>query len=93
VMVELLADDAARRRTGAVPLARALVKLAGAPATPVGTLGAGSVTRLRLDRLAHPQTTYPATALASYLLATLLLIGPTVSLAVPWIQTAWMTLS
>jgi hypothetical protein len=54
LLVEMLADDAARRRVGALPLSRALVTLAAAP-TPVGELGAnGSETARRIERLTHP---------------------------------------
>ncbi|WP_317697255.1 M56 family metallopeptidase [Aeromicrobium sp. REDSEA-S32_B7] len=50
VMVELMADDAARRVTGDRPLARAIVALAGG-STPAGALGAGSDALVRADGL------------------------------------------
>ncbi|WP_116951604.1 M56 family metallopeptidase [Jiangella endophytica] len=51
-LVEMLADDAARRRSGPVPLARALARMADAP-VPAGALGSGSVSpAVRIRRLA-----------------------------------------
>ncbi len=53
LLVEMLADDVARRRTGAMPLARALVALAGAtqPSWALGAAGTGAVERIaRLSR-------------------------------------------
>ncbi|WP_432507560.1 M56 family metallopeptidase [Kineococcus arenarius] len=56
LLVEMLADDAARRRTGSLPLARALVQLASAPGEGGGEgaegqgglrVGADAVTRVR----------------------------------------------
>lgn len=91
VMVELLADDAARRRTGPVPLARALVALAGRPA-PTGALGAGSATAVRLDRLGAPAERHRGAAFVSYAIAAVVLVVPTIGLAVPWIAGAWQTL-
>lgn len=91
VMVELLADDAARQRTGAVPLARALVALAGRP-TPSGALGAGSATQIRLDRLGASTDGHVGAAIAAYAIAGVVLVVPTVSLAVPWIAGAWQAL-
>jgi len=54
-LVELLADDDARRRNGPRPLARALVALAGAPAPEAGLAAAKSSTVLRVQRLADPE--------------------------------------
>jgi len=45
LLVEMLADDAARRRAGSVPLARALVALAGGPGPGVGAAAGGSAGR------------------------------------------------
>jgi Zn-dependent protease with chaperone function len=59
VMVELLADDAARRVSGHLPVARALVALAGAP-TPAGALGAAGAERIRMERLADPTPDMPS---------------------------------
>lgn len=61
-LVELLADDDARRRNGPLPLARALVALAGSPAPAAGmaiTSTAKSATVLRVQRLADPEPRFP----------------------------------
>ncbi|KAA1420458.1 M56 family metallopeptidase [Mumia zhuanghuii] len=97
VLVELLADDHARRRTGTTPLARALVKLGSRPA-PAGALGATSTLVRRIDRL---ESTTADDGLrhgaiegaACYVLAAVVVLGPTFTLAVPWISSAWTTLS
>jgi len=85
LLVEMLADDAARRRVGALPLARALVALADSP-VPETALGAGPTgTRLRVERLARPRegrTGLLATAVCA--LAAGLVASPLVLLAVPW---------
>lgn len=89
VLVELMADDAARRTTGDQALARAIVALAGA-ATPPGALGAGSDPLLRLQRLrspASPSARLTSTAL-SLLVSLVVVVGPTVTLAIPWIRHA-----
>jgi len=93
LMVEMLADDAARSRAGAGPLARALVALAG-QSTPAGALGvaAGSVA-LRLERLAAPVHERRVRSAAAYMLAVAVLVLPTVFLAVPWMIDAWALLS
>ncbi len=51
LLVEMLADDAARREVGSVPVARALVRMAGSP-VPQAALGAADVGTLeRVQRL------------------------------------------
>lgn len=89
VLVELMADDAARRVTGDEPLARAIVALAGSQAPP-GTLGAGGAATIRIERLAHPATTTARrlSAAASLVVSAVLLIAPTVVLAIPWMMHA-----
>ncbi|GAA1429299.1 M56 family metallopeptidase [Microlunatus lacustris] len=83
LLVEMLADDAARRLTGAVPLARALVTLAGAP-TPAGTLGAGgSGTAERIARLAEPARPHRLLSTAVYLLACGLVVFPVLIMLTP----------
>lgn len=92
VLVELMADDAARRVTGSVPLARAIVALAGSR-TPSGTMGAGGETLVRLERLGRPEeSTWWATGLALGISA-VVLVAPTVLLAVPWMTHALATLT
>ncbi|NRQ50223.1 M56 family metallopeptidase [Aeromicrobium stalagmiti] len=92
IMVELLADDAARKAVGDAPVARALVTLAGAP-TPAGALGSGGAARARMARLQDPD---PRNALASttaYAISAIVLVAPTVLLAVPWMLHALDTLT
>ncbi|MFT4188334.1 MAG: M56 family metallopeptidase [Aeromicrobium sp.] len=86
VMVELLADDAARKAAGDRPLARAIVAMAGS-AAPAGTLGAGGVATIRMRRLTDPPTRWWATALALTISAVVLVV-PTVFLAIPWMAHA-----
>ncbi len=76
LLVEMLADDAARRRTGPLPLARALVALAGAPKPTwaLGTTGIGTVERI--FRLHGDPGSHRALSAAVYLLATGLVIFP-----------------
>lgn len=79
LLVEMLADDAARQQSGAVPLARALVALAGSP-IPSAALGAGGrevaerVRRLSPDAVGWSRPL----AAAIYLLAATLVAGPVV---------------
>lgn len=76
LLVEMLADDAARRRTGALPLARAMITLAGAP-VPAAALGAGAATELRVRRLSDPATPRRGlTAAGVYVLAATLFAAP-----------------
>lgn len=82
LLVELMADDAARRRVGTSPLARAIVALAGNSA-PQGTLGAGGDAVIRLERLRTGRRA-PWAAASCYLLSAVVLVAPTVLLAVPW---------
>lgn len=88
-LVEMLADDAARRRSGAVPLARALARLAHAP-VPAGALGSGAVTpAVRIRRLAPSSSPSIVPewliAAAAYTTAVALVAVPTVAVAVPWL--------
>lgn len=86
-LVEMLADDAARARVGAVPLARALTTLATAP-SPTGALGSGGNTVTRVRRLGEPVgPRVRALALAVYSAAVALVVVPTVTVAVPWVST------
>jgi len=83
LLVEMLADDAARRVTGPLPLARALVTLAGAPNPDwaLGVAGAGVVDRV--SRLADEPRPHRSLAAAVYLLAGGLVALPLLVLAVP----------
>ncbi|MBJ7340587.1 M56 family metallopeptidase [Mycolicibacterium sp.] len=84
LLIELLADDAAVRRAGPTPLARALVACASGRA-PSGALAAGgphTVTRVR--RLAgKPNSVFLAAG--AYVTAAAVLVVPTIALAVPWL--------
>lgn len=92
VLVELMADDAARKIAGDGALARAIVALAGG-VTPAGALGAGSDALVRLERLrdAPGRRWWPATL--SLAISAIVLIAPTVLLAIPWMTHAWQTLT
>jgi Zn-dependent protease with chaperone function len=82
-LVELLADDDARRRTGALPLARALVALAGSPAPEAALAAAQSSTVLRVQRLADPEPNARLLSAVTYTGAVLLLVAPTFTVAAP----------
>ncbi|ODR11465.1 Zn-dependent protease with chaperone function [Mycolicibacillus koreensis] len=84
LLIEVLADDAALRRTGPAPLGRALVACAAGP-VPAGALGAGDTdTVLRVRRLAGRPNSR-AFAAAAYIAAVGIVGIPTVALAVPWL--------
>jgi hypothetical protein len=82
-LVELLADDDARRRNGPGPLARALVALAGSPTPAAGLAAAKSATVLRVQRLADPEPCHRWLSTATYATAVALLVLPTVTVAAP----------
>jgi len=82
-LVELLADDDARRRNGPQPLARALVALAGAPAPDAALAAAKSATVLRVQRLAEPPPNERWLSVVTYAGAATLLVLPTVTVAAP----------
>lgn len=85
LLVEMLADDVARRRVGARALARALVTLAGTRA-PGGALAASDTgTLARVRRLAEPDRPYRLLATTTYLAAVAVIALPTAFVAVPWL--------
>lgn len=99
LLLEALADDAARRRHGTAPLREALRALGGPAGDPTGDpdLDAGDrdterERRWRLDRLAPgaPGTDRRLSA-AVYALAAAILVLPTVLLVVPWLDQALRT--
>ena len=91
LLVEMLADDAARRATGTLPLARALVALAGSPDGDSGMqVGSSAVARVR--RLAEAPARRGVSALA-YGAAVLVLGVPTLAIAVPWLSASWRALA
>ncbi len=81
--MEILADDVARRRTGPLPLARALVALSGAskPAWALGATGDG--TAERITRLATDPGEHRLRGLAVYVLATGLVVFPVLIMLAP----------
>lgn len=84
LLVELLADDAAVRAAGPAPLGRALVACAAAH-TPAGALAAGdTATVVRVRRLSGRGNSRVLSA-AAYAAATVVLVVPTVAVAVPWL--------
>ena len=84
LLVELLADDAAVRAVGPAPVARALVACAAAR-TPAGAMAAGGATTvIRVRRLAGRPNSM-LLSLGAYLAALVVLVGPTVAVAVPWL--------
>lgn len=85
LLVELLADDAAVRTAGPTPLARALVACAAGRA-PSGALAAGGPTTvIRVRRLGGRPNSL-ALAATAYLAAAVVLVVPTVAVAVPWLN-------
>lgn len=74
-LIEMLADDAARRQVGALSLARALVALAGTD-VPKHTLGAGGQVLRRIQRLQDTSPVPRGLALGVYSLAAGLLVSP-----------------
>lgn len=107
-LLEMHADDDAVRVVGAVPMARALVALSAGSSTPskrapvsrlpsVDDLArtAPSQVLRRVERLAVADThraSGPAVAAATYAAAAVILVVPTVTIAVPWLDAAWRIL-
>lgn len=92
LLVEMLADDAARRRHGAATLRDALVAMGGALGTTNGGPDAERQRRRRLDRLDRGPGSDLRLRLAVYAAAAGVLVLPTVILVVPWLDralTAW----
>jgi len=94
ILVELLADDSARARTGAMPLARALVALAGQrpPAVALAVGADASTTRLRLERLATPRGERWREAACAYAAAAVILVVPTMLAGIPMLTEMWTAL-
>lgn len=91
LLVEVLADRAAARRTGRRPLARALVALAEvrAPAVDRGvTLGTGSAGPDLVERvrLLADERSHRAQALLLVVLAVAVLVLPTAFVVAPWLR-------
>ncbi|WP_020577721.1 M56 family metallopeptidase [Actinopolymorpha alba] len=86
LLIEMLADDAARRRVGAPPVARALVTLAATSAPTGGLAAGGHGTLARVRRMAEPAGSHRLLAAATYLAAAALVVVPTVTIAIPWLN-------
>ncbi|MGF0310188.1 Zn-dependent protease with chaperone function [Rhodococcus sp. 14-2483-1-1] len=85
LLVELLADDSAVKVTGPTPLARALVACAGSTA-PRGAMAAGGPhTLIRVQRLSGPGSDVRIAAVA-YATAVVILVLPTIYVAMPWLE-------
>jgi len=84
LLLEMVADDAARRRTGPEPLRAALERLADA--MPLAEGAAGETRRRRLARLDMPDSR--SFTVAAGVAAAGLLVLPTVILVVPWLGRA-----
>jgi Zn-dependent protease with chaperone function len=85
LLVELLADDSAVKVTGPTPLARALVTCAGSTA-PRGAMAAGGPhTLIRVQRLSGPGSDVRIAA-AAYVAAVVILVLPTIYVAMPWLE-------
>jgi Zn-dependent protease with chaperone function len=80
LLLEMVADDAARRRCGADAVRGALERL--------GDDGPSADRRRRLDRLAAARTRPVALAVAVGVVSAALLVLPTVMLVVPWLDRA-----
>lgn len=91
VLVELMADDSARKVAGDGALARAIVALAGG-VTPAGALGAGSDALVRLERLRDGSRSRRWSTALSLTISLVVLAAPTLLLALPWMLHAWQTL-
>jgi hypothetical protein len=84
-LVEMLADDAARRRVGATHVARALVRLSESPVPSEALAASGTMTLERIQRMTSPPDSHPLLAAATYITAAALVIVPTLTVAIPWI--------
>jgi Zn-dependent protease with chaperone function len=88
LLLEMVADDAARKRCGPEPLRSALERLTDAvlPDAPAGT---ADDRRRRLDRLGRTDNRSVAVTVLVVLLAIAILVLPTVILVVPWLDRAF----
>jgi hypothetical protein len=92
LLLEMVADDAARRRCGAGPLRTALEVLSDAvsPDAPAELSGTAVERRRRLDRLVagDPRSLTVTLTVVVAMAAVGLLVLPTVILVVPWLGRA-----
>lgn len=88
LLLEMVADDAARRRTGPQPLRGALERLTDAVPLAEDVVPEGDSRRRRMARLAAPRRPAGALETAVMVSALALLVLPTVILVVPWLDRA-----
>jgi Zn-dependent protease with chaperone function len=90
LLLEMVADDAARRVAGPAALRAALERLTDAVplAEDARADPWGDARRRRLDRLSAPRPESPGLSLVAGLAAAALLVLPTVILVVPWLDRA-----
>lgn len=88
LLLEMVADDAARRRTGSAPLRGALERLTGAVPLSEDVAPGKDAQARRLARLTAPPKSAAALTATAALGAVALLVLPTVILVVPWLDRA-----
>jgi hypothetical protein len=88
LLLEMVADDAARRRTGSAPLRGALERLTDAVPLAEDVVPERDSRRRRIDRLATPPSSPKALDALVAVAALGLLVLPTVILVVPWLDQA-----
>jgi len=88
LLLEMVADDAASKRTGPAPLRGALERLTDAVPLAEEVRPEEDSRRRRLARLASPQRASRALTGAVLAAALALLVLPTVILVVPWLDRA-----
>jgi hypothetical protein len=88
LLLEMVADDAARKRCGPASLRSALERLTDA-VLPDAPAGSGDDRRRRLDRLGRPDNRSVAVTVLVVLVAVAILVLPTVILVVPWLDRAF----
>ena len=88
LLVEMVADDAAIRRTGPGPLRAALERLTDAVPLAEDVVPEGDARRRRSARLADPHRPSRILTTVVMLAALALLVLPTVILVVPWLDNA-----
>ncbi|GIE87048.1 M56 family metallopeptidase [Actinoplanes regularis] len=90
LLLEMVSDDAARRRVGPEPLRAALARLSDAVPLAEETPHdpAGDARRRRLDRLAAPAPNSAGLSVVAGVAAAGLFVLPTVILVVPWLGQA-----
>lgn len=86
LLVEVLADRAARRRLGPAPLVRALATLVGSSVPPAALAAGGGEVAARLALLDDDEP-HRLLAAGLYAAAAAVLVLPTVFVAVPWLLT------